>query len=123
MTKFAEVLTEAKTAQLRESNGKVNQGDRNALRAKLMLALIEDLDATMTSEGAVVEFEHDYWGSLFVEIPLKMKDPDFDLDTAHQEYLNKVEKASLKEQDKLAKAAEREAKSAALKDVREKKGA
>lgn len=123
MTKFAQALAEAKTAQLRDSNGKVNQGDRNALRSVLLTALIEDLGATITADGAIVEFEHDYWGSLAVEVSFKMKDPNFDIDTAHQEYIEKVEKARVREQEKLIKAQEREAKAAALKEVREKKGA
>jgi RecA-family ATPase len=123
MTKFAQALADAKTAQLRDSNGKVNQSDRNALRAILMAALTEDLNAVMTSEGAVVGFEHEYWGQLFVEVPLKMKDADFDVETAQQEYADKVEKAESREQEKLAKARERDAKAAALKEAREKKGA
>ena len=122
MTKFAQALADAKTAQLRDSNGKVNQSDRNALRAKLVAALVEDLEGVMTSEGPVVGFEHEYWGQLFVEVPLKMKDADFDIETAHQEYVDKVEKAEARSAEKLAKAQEREVKAAALQEARSKKG-
>lgn len=121
--KFIDLLANAYSAELKDSSGKINQTDRNALRNQLLHALAEDLKAVMTSEGAVVEFEHEYWGSLCVEISLKMKDPEYDLDTAVAEY---NEKLDVQEQKKVAsakRAAERAAKSAALKEAKESKKA
>lgn len=118
---FSKALIEARNAELKDSNGKVNQTDRNNLRNALMKALCEDLGAIMTVDGAILEFEHEYWGSLCIEIPLKMKDPNYDTDTAHDEYLEKIAKAQAKKADAEAKAIERKAKAEALKQVKEAK--
>ena len=123
MSKFQELLTEAFNYQLRESNGKINQTDRNDLRNELMHALAEDLAATLTVDGAVIEFEHDYWGSLAVEITVKMKDPNYDVDAARDEYADKIEAAEAKKAEATKRAAERSAKSEALKAAREAKKA
>lgn len=110
MTNFETVLASAKSLPLRDSNGKINQTDRNALRNRLLEALALDLNAVLTADGAIVEFEHDYWGALYVEIPLKMKDPDFDLTVAEAEYTEKIAKAEAKKAEAVVKAAERAAK-------------
>lgn len=105
---FLQLLEESVNAQLRESNGKVNQTDRNNLRAQLMNALAADLDAVMTVDGAILEFEHEYWGSLCVEVNLKMKDPEYDIETAREEYEAKLAKAEarrLEAEKRAAKAA------------------
>ena len=110
MNQFQTILSNSKDAQLRESNGKINQSDRNALRNVLLAALVEDLGAVMTVDGAIVEFEHDYWGSLAVEVSVKMKDPNYDIETAHQEYVDKLAKAEAKRLEAQRKADERAAK-------------
>ena len=121
MTNFEKALADAKIVELRDSNGKLNQTDRNQLRNRLLDALVADLNAVLTADGAIVEFEHDYWGSLAVEVSLKMKDPNYDVDTAKEEYENKVAKAEAKKEQAAAKAAERQAKADALKAAKEKK--
>jgi len=92
MLKFHEALANAKTAQLRDSNGKLNQTDRNVLRAAILEALLEDLGGNMTSDGIVLEIEHEYWGSLFGEVTFKFKANDYDLDGAIEEYNEKQAK-------------------------------
>lgn len=121
MSKFQELLTEAYKSELRDSNGKLNQTDRNTLRNELMEALAEDLNAVMTVDGAIVEFEHEYWGSLAVEVSVKMKDPNYDTEAAADEYAEKVAAAEAKKAEVLKRAAERQAKSEALKAARELK--
>jgi hypothetical protein len=116
MTKFDETLAEAYNAQLRESNGKFNQTDRNNLRAKFMDALLADLGGHMTGDGIVMEVEHEYWGSIYIEVNLKMKDPEYDLDAAVEEYQSKLAKAEEKR-----KAAEIKANEAAIKREATKK--
>ena len=123
MTNFQKALADAKVMELRDSNGKLNQTDRNALRNILMEALVADLNAVLTADGAIVEFEHDYWGSLAVEVSLKMKDPNYDIDTAAAEYDAKVAKAEAKKAEAAAKATERKAKADALKEAKERKNA
>ena len=106
MTKFDETLAEAYNAQLRESNGKFNQTDRNNLRAKFMDALLADLGGHMTGDGIVMEVEHEYWGSIYIEVNLKMKDPEYDLDAAVEEHQEKVAKAEARRIVAEAKARE-----------------
>ena len=113
--KLHEQLELAFNAQLRDSEGKLNQTDRNALRAVLLNALCEDLGATMTADGVVLSFEHDYWGSLCVEVSLKMKDPEYDVIAAKQEYESKLKEAARKREAAMKKAAERETKRKATK--------
>ena len=96
MTNFQKALLEARTFELRESNGKINQTDRNNLRAKLMAALQQDIEGIFTVDGLILPFGHEYWGELHLEVSLKMKDPEYDLDTAVQEYEEKQAKADAK---------------------------
>lgn len=119
MSKFQELLNASYNAQLRDSNGKLNQTDRNTLRNQLMQVLADDLNATVTVDGAIIEFEHEYWGSLAVEISVKMKDPNYDADAARDEYVAKQEAAEAKRVEAAKRAAERKVKSEALKASRE----
>lgn len=121
MSKFNEALAEAYNAELKDSNGKINQTDRNNFRKVLMEALMEDLGGSMTADGIVLEIEHEYWGSLYAEVSIKVKDTDYDLDSAVDEYNEKTAAAEAKKADAAKRAAERQAKSEALKAVREAK--
>jgi len=116
MTHFQKALEDARTFELRDSNGKINQTDRNKLRAMFMAALLLDMGLVMTVEGLIGAFEHEYWGQLFIELNVKMKDPDFDLDTAIMEYQEKMAKAEAKRIEAEQKAAERAAKVATKKN-------
>ena len=115
--KIHEQLDIAYNAPLRDSDDKINQTDRNALRSTLLHALCEDLGATMTVDGAVLSFEHEYWGRLSVEVSLKMKDPEYDVEAAAQEYQSKLRAAEEKRIAAMKKAAERETKRKATKKV------
>lgn len=119
MKHFTDALILAATTELKDANNKLNQTDRNRLRANLMVAIWADIQeafdayipnarAVMTSDGIQNEFPHDEWGHLCVELNLKMKDPEFDLETAAQEYLDKTERAEQKKVEAAKKAAERE---------------
>ena len=121
MSKFNEALAEAYNAELKDSNGKINQTDRNHFRKVLMDALMEDLGGSMTADGIVLEIEHEYWGSIYAEVSIKVKDTDYDLDASVEEYNEKSAAAEAKKADAAKRAAERQAKSDALKAVREAK--
>lgn len=111
MTNFQKALLEAANFELRESNGKINQTDRNNLRAKLMAALQQDLaDAVFTADGLILPFGHEEWGELHLEISIKMKDPEYDMYTARAEYEEKLAKAEAKRIEAEKKAAARAAK-------------
>lgn len=119
MSKLNKAIELAFTAKLKESNGKLNQTDRNALRQTLLDALAEDLGAVMTVEGLVVEIPHEEWGTVFAEVNIKMKDTDFDIIEATAAYATKLADRTAKEKEKEAKAAERAAKDKAIKDSKE----
>lgn len=96
MTNFQKALLDAYNFELRDSNGKINQTDRNNLRANLMAALQADIEGIFTVDGLILPFAHIYWGQLNLEISVKMKDPEYDLDTAIEEYEEKMAKAEAK---------------------------
>lgn len=116
--KLNELLANSSTVELKDSNGKINQTDRNTLRNALLNALCEDLNGVMTADGIILEFEHEYWGSLCVEVSLKMKDPNFDLDTAVEEYNEKLLAQETKKIEAMKRAAERQAKADATKGTK-----
>lgn len=122
MEKFKQALQDAHNAELKDNNGKIQQTQRNQLRARLLQALAEDLQAVMTVEGPVIEFEHEYWGSLFLDVNLTFRTPDeaYDLDVAHEQYLEKVAAENAKLEAKAKAAAERAAKAEAAKISRKK---
>ena len=115
MTNFKQALLDARTAELKESNGKINQTDRNNLRNKLMEALTKDIEGELIAEGGIVEIDHEFWGGLYLEVSVKIKDVEFDLETALQEYHDKVQKAEHKKAEIAKRAAERAEKTAATK--------
>lgn len=123
MSKFNELLESSYSAQLRESNGKVNQTDRNALRNALMEALAADLEAIMTTDGAIVEMQHEEWGRICLEVSIKVKDPEYDPELAQEEYNLKQEAKAAKALEVEKRAAERKAKSDAIAATREAKKA
>lgn len=114
MVNFDEALVHAYTATLRDSNGKINQTDRNNLRKQLLDALIRDISGVMTSDGIIHEVEHEYWGSVFVELSIKIKDVDYDLNTAVDEYQEKLSKAETRRMEAERRSRERAEKSAAI---------
>ena len=113
--KLHKTIEDSFSCQLRDSDGKINQTDRNHLRSQLLTALCEDLGAVMTADGAILTFPHEYWGSLAIEVNLKMKDPEYDTEAAVSEHEEKLRVAEAKKIEAMKKATERETKRKATK--------
>jgi hypothetical protein len=113
MENLRNVLATLETATLKLSGEKLNQTQRNEFKANLQNALLSDLEAlglqaTLTSDGVVLMIENDT-SNLYINLETTIKNLDFDLDGAKQEYQEKldakVERETLAKQkrEKLAK--------------------
>lgn len=106
MENLSKVLATLENATLKLSGEKLNQVQRNAFKSDLLNALKTDLEAlglqtTLTSDGVVVMVENSV-SNLYINLDATIKNLDFDLEGAKQEYDSKQE-AKL-EREALAKA-------------------
>lgn len=113
MKNLQNVLATLENATLKLSGEKLNQVQRNEFKANLQNALLNDLvalglQATLTSDGIVLMLENSV-SNLYINFETTIKNLDFDLDGAKQEYQEKldakVERETLAKQkrEKLAK--------------------
>ena len=119
MKNLQSVLATLENATLKLSGEKLNQTQRNEFKATLQSALLSDLiglglQATLTSEGIVIMIENSAT-NLFINLDTTIKNLDFDLDGAKQEYLEKqnlkVERETLAKQKREKLAQEKLSKS------------
>jgi hypothetical protein len=95
MENLQNVLATLETATLKLSGEKLNQTQRNEFKANLQNALLSDLEAlglqaTLTSDGVVLMIENST-SNLYINLETTIKNLDFDLDGAKQEYQEKLE--------------------------------
>jgi hypothetical protein len=113
MENLRNVLATLETATLKLSGEKLNQTQRNEFKANLQNALLSDLEAlglqaTLTSDGVVLMIENST-SNLYINLETTIKNLDFDLDGAKEDYQAKldakVERETLAKQkrEKLAK--------------------
>lgn len=113
MKNLQNVLATLENATLKLSGEKLNQTQRNEFKAKLMSALMLDLqdlgiDTHNTKDGVVVRVENDTT-NIYINLEATIKNLDFDLDGAKQELLEaqdaKLERETLakEKREKLAK--------------------
>lgn len=113
MKNLQNVLATLENATLKLSGEKLNQTQRNEFKAMLTNALVLDLqevgiDTHKTGDGVIVRVENDTT-NIYINFETTIKNLDFDLDGAKQEYLDlqdaKVERDTLAKQkrEKLAK--------------------
>jgi hypothetical protein len=113
MENLRNVLATLETATLKLSGEKLNQTQRNEFKANLQSALLSDLEAlglqaTLTSDGVVLMIENST-SNLYINLETTIKNLDFDLDGAKEDYQAKldakVERETLAKQkrEKLAK--------------------
>ena len=106
MENLQKVLATLENATLKLSGEKLNQVQRNAFKSDLLNALVSDLEtlglqATLTSDGVVVMIENAV-SNLYINLDATIKNLDFDLEGAKQEYDAKQEAKATREA--LAKA-------------------
>lgn len=102
MVKLLSVIGSIAKMVLKSSNEKINQVQRNEVKATLTEALQGDLIASglqvvKTKEGLVMVLSNDELGEFYAVLDLTIKNLDYDLDGAVAEYEDAVA-------EKLAKA-------------------
>jgi ribosome-associated translation inhibitor RaiA len=121
MENLQNVLATLENATLKLSGEKLNQTQRNEYKATLQKALLEDLaklgvEATLTTDGVVLMVENPAT-NLFISLEATIKNLDYDLDGAKQEFNEKVE-AKLTRERLVVERREKLAKEKALKQKR-----
>lgn len=106
MKNLQNVIATLENATLKLSGEKLNQTQRNEFKATLQSALVQDLEAlglqaTLTSDGVIVMVENAS-SNLFISFETTIKNLDFDLQGASDEYIAK-QNAKV-ERENLAKA-------------------
>jgi len=105
MEKFQNVLTGIKGLALKESNDKINQVQRNEMKASVLEALQADFagvtNVFRTKDGLVLEIANDEIGTFYAVVDFTIKNLDYDVDGAVAEYEESILE---KERKALAKA-------------------
>lgn len=114
MKNILQFVQSVRSLVLKASADKVNQTQRNAMKADAMKAFLSDLvdlGAVMTNDGIVLPVQNDELGVVYIELDLKVKNLDFDLDNAVAEY----EKTLSDRADRAKERADKKAKALAEK--------
>ena len=119
MTNISNLVAAIKGKVFKLSGEKINQTERNAFKAQVLESLAVDLfsagmTAVRTSDGIVLEIENDELGSIYLELDVKVKNTDFDLDEAVADYQSKLTAAS----ERIAQVAKRKAERLAKKSAK-----
>jgi hypothetical protein len=121
MKNLQNVIATLENATLKLSGEKLNQTQRNEFKAKLNEAFMLDLqelgiDTHATKEGLVVRVENDTT-NIYINFDTTIKNLDFDLDGAKQEFSEAIELRKQREKQ-LVEKREKLAKEKALKSKR-----
>lgn len=122
MENLLKVLADIESAELKLNGEKINQVQRNGFKASLMSALVSDLEAlgisaTLTKDGVVIMVENQAT-NIYVNLDGTIKNLDFDLDGAKQEYAESIEAKATRE----AEAKARKEKALSQKATKKQKG-
>lgn len=105
MEKFQNALNGIKGLVLKESNDKINQVQRNEMKASVLESLQADFasitNVFRTKDGLVLEIQNDEIGNFYAVVDFTIKNLDYDLDGAILDYNESVAE---KERKALAKA-------------------
>jgi hypothetical protein len=92
--------------KLTNTGNSITQKQRNELKYNLTQEVVAVLlnngipYITQTADGFILEIQHEDLGVIPVELNLKVKNLDYDISAAEDEWLMKVEQRRLKEQKK-----------------------
>lgn len=107
MEKFQNVLTNVKGLVLKESNDKINQVQRNEIKASVLDALQADFagvtNVFRTKDGLVLEIQNDEIGTFYAVVDFTIKNLDYDVDGAVTEYNEAIAERERKAQAKAEK--------------------
>ena len=121
MNKLQSVVAAVKSKVFKMSGDKINQTERNSFKSEVLASLLSDLasvgSVSRTSDGIVLEVANDELGVIHLEFDVKVKDVNFDLSEAVNEYETKVAAAA----ERVASAAKRKEQRIAEKAAKSKK--
>lgn len=110
---------------LTDSEKSIAQKERNELKYNLTEVIADTLEdngieyITRTSDGYIMEIQHERLGVIPIEINIKVKNIDFDIGSAEEDWTLRVEERKDKEERKqkaiAAKASRRQAREAKFK--------
>lgn len=108
-----EFVAKLESEKLKIANDKINQVQRNQIKADFMGALATTLassgvDAIATKEGLVLQVENSD-ANVFIQIDASVKNLDFDLDGAVLELEESLQAKAKREEEKAQAKAKREA--------------
>lgn len=89
---FEKLMEDINKRELPVKDDKIAQTYRNQLRSELMNALCEDFDGTRTVDGIILEIPNEIEGAVFVELNVKIKGFDYDVEEAAQIYQEKLDR-------------------------------
>jgi hypothetical protein len=104
---------------LTDSGKSIAQKERNELKYNLTEVIADILEdngieyITRTSDGYIMEIQHEKLGVIPIEINIKVKNIDFDIGSAEDDWKIQVEERKDKEERKQAALAAKEARRAA----------
>lgn len=95
---FTNTAENVRTREMKENDkGNLNQRDRNAVKHDVIEALMKDFpEGTVVgraTEGIIVELPHEHFGSITIVVDAKVKNMDFDSESALHEFAEKERKA------------------------------
>lgn len=119
MKNLQNALSVVENVSLKVANEKINQVQRNQIKADLLKGLIDDLaeigySVNMTKEGLVLTVENEV-ANVYVLLDLTIKNLDFDLQGAVEDLKQAIEDKHQKEIDKQLAKEKREKEKVAKK--------
>lgn len=115
MNKLQSIVAAIKGKVFKLSGEKINQTERNSFKNEILSALVDDLQGIggiyRTNDGIILEVSNDELGVIHLELDVKIKNTDFDVTSASDEYLQTITARVERVQDAAKRKVERLAKS------------
>jgi hypothetical protein len=115
MKNIQSIVAAVKGKVFKLSGEKINQVERNSFKNEILAALVSDLQGIggiyRTNDGVILEVSNDELGVIHLEFDVKVKNTDFDVTSASDEYQQTITARVERVQDAAKRKAERLAKS------------
>ena len=116
MKNIQSIVAAVKGKVFKLSGEKINQVERNSFKNEILAALVNDLQGIggiyRTNDGVILEVSNDELGVIHLEFDVKVKNTDFDVTTASDEYqqtitarVERVQSASKRKEQRIAEKA------------------
>jgi hypothetical protein len=115
MKNIQSIVAAIKGKVFKLTGDKINQVERNSFKNEILSALVNDLQGIggiyRTLDGVVLEVSNDELGVIHLEFDVKVKNTDYDVTEAHNEYMTaitarveRVQEAAKRKVERLAKS-------------------